>query len=168
MTPHDTLMALTAAMPMKQIDIDGKPYLQRYFAGTFANDHDLWLHRFLSCDGERHLHCHPFEARTIILTGGYTEETPEGMFERYAEPAGLGLIERRLQRGLSMWPAPLEWGRPITVFDWHRIASVRPDTWTAFIVGPQRLPAWYFRDDDGDLDVRLASPRDWWKNHGPR
>ena len=59
-------------------------------------------------------------------------------------------------------------GRPITVFDWHRIARVAPETWTAFIVEPARLPMWYFKDDMGRLESVAASDRKWWLTAGNR
>lgn len=155
---NDELLALTASMPMKQIDVNGKPYLQRYYAGTTAKGDDLWIHRFLSSDGDRHLHSHPFNARSVVLCGGYLEETPRGVFHR--NPDGLTPSEA-IKFADHI-------GRPITVFDWHRIASVAPQTWTLFIVEPPRLPMWFFRDGEGNLEAVKASPRDWFLQYGPR
>lgn len=166
---NELMLELTKAMPMKQIDIDGEPYLQRYYAGTFADGHDLWLHRFISCDGERHLHCHPFDSRSVIMTGGYVEELPDGPVERPADPSGADRIVGMMALGIQTMHAEyLTIGRVITVYDWHRIASVQPGTWTAFIVKPKRLPCWFFRDETGALEQVRASPRDWWKSFGPR
>jgi len=198
---NELLMRLTAAMPMKQINIyqngtaldhpkntincqyDGddlyhwdQPYLQRYFAGIFRDGSDLWLHRFLSADGERHLHSHPFEFETIMLHGGYVEEfinshglqavretfpDPESDLPRLIEEFLLAInkIESRkfLEYGCM--------GRSLNLYDWHRIVSVFPETWTAVIVKPKRLPKWFFKDDNGDLSDMNASPRDWWKDY---
>lgn len=165
---NQSMLDLTASMPMKQIDIDGEPYLQRYYAGTFASGEDLWLHRFISCDGDRHLHCHPFDARSIIMAGGYTEETPDGMAERFPETGAANRILAMIQLGVQMARPGPSMGRIITVYDWHRIASVQPGTWTAFIVKPQRLPMWHFMAEDGTLEPVMASPRDWWKQYGVR
>ena len=152
---HRRLMDLTATMPMKQIDIGGKPYLQRYFVQTLADGRDLWLHRFLSADGEQHLHSHPFNSESVILCGGYVEETGDARVERYGDADLQDVIDGTVT------------GRVITVFDWHRIVRVEPDTWTAFIVSPERLPFWYFLDD-GRLTPVPSSPRDWWKFCGTR
>lgn len=162
----ENLMERTAEMPMKQIDVNGAPYLQRYYAGTFADGSDLWIHRFLSCDGDRHLHSHPFNARSIILCGWYDEETPLGSFRR--EPCS-GL--RRIMTAINYSPETVAVGpigRAITVFDWHRIAQVAPETWTAFIVEPARLPVWFFKDDSGNLEPVAASDRKWWLTAGNR
>ena len=37
MISHETMMALTADMPMKEIVINGGAYLQRYFAHSLAD-----------------------------------------------------------------------------------------------------------------------------------
>jgi len=130
---NELLMRLTAAMPMKQINLDKflneshqlgstkvtetvcvqTPYLQRYFAGTFRDGSDLWLHRFLSADGDRHLHSHPFEFESIILHGGYTEEFIEldgSKKTRYSEPSRLqdwansiGITGSSLKKRISLW-----------------------------------------------------------------
>lgn len=166
---NEQLLALTASMPCKQIDIGGKPYLQRYYAGTTADHHDTWIHRFLSCDGDRHLHNHPFEARSLVLRGGYLEDMPNGQFHRMREP---WMSERWLKGALKHLPDStsrcFEDGRRISVFDWHRIVSVEPETWTLFIVAPQRLPAWFFKNDAGELEMMKPSPRDWWKQYKTR
>ena len=163
MTPA-YLTEYTSQMPCKTIQINGADYLRRYYAGTFENDQDLWLHEFLTCDGERHLHCHPFESRSFIICGGYTEETPDGLYEHRADEipewlklALLGVLDRAGGGG-----------RRISVYDWHRIAAVLPGTWTAFIVDHRRLPMWCFRSEDGTLEPVKASPREWYLSHGPR
>lgn len=204
LTPQ-TLLRLTADMPMKQINLDvyydkecpltGKiervksldkstPYLQRYYAGTFRDGSDLWLHRFLSNDGDRHLHSHPFEFSSVMLCGGYTEEflTRDGSKDyrvtlpnpdsRLPELLEEFLIQLKVKmfRPMAMSFLSIAGGasQSIDVYDWHRICAVTNDTWTAVIVKPQRLPKWFFKDDDGDLSDMKASPRDWWKNYKTR
>lgn len=169
---NELMLDLTKEMPMKQIDINGRPYLQRYYAGTTADNRDLWLHRFMSSDGERHLHCHPFNARSVILSGSYIEEYAyegsEGSAIREVDYLDVDKLIFMLTHPSTMIISALRMGRPITVFDWHRIAEVRPDTWTLFIVDPERLPMWFFRDDEGKLEPVVASPRDWHLGFGPR
>jgi len=207
LTPQ-TLLRLTADMPMKQINIpmvgtaldspsnaincryDGddiyrweQPYLQRYYAGTFRDGSDLWLHRFLSNDGDRHLHSHPFEFQSVMLCGGYTEE--------FIDHEGRKKTRKTLPNPSSQLPALLEEfligmsssfppmshvflslargsQNDIDVYDWHRIAAVNDDTWTAVIVKPRRLPKWFFKDDNGDISDMRGSSRDWWKNYKTR
>lgn len=196
------LLDLTAKMPMKQINLDGikvgesfdvsipsrpneivgkasliieKPYMQRYFAGTFRDGVDLWLHRFLSSDGDRHLHSHPFEFNSVILNGGYKEEFLCDDGKKVVRTwDAKGHINEILESILQDIKSPFN-SRPdsfcflacarkystVGVFDWHRIAEVRPDTWSAVLVKKQRLPKWYFKSDDGDLVDMISSPRDW-------
>jgi len=194
---NNLLLRLTAAMPMKQINLDKfinvaisdniteticiqSPYIQRYYAGTFRDGSDLWLHRFLSAEGDRHLHSHPFEFESIILHGGYTEEFIDidgSKKTRESLPSPDSklpeLIDEVFIYGLGMYSATfLSMARganqSLDVYDWHRIASVLPETWTAVIVNPKRLPKWFFKDDDGELSDKLSSPRDWWKDYKVR
>jgi len=203
---NELLLRLTANMPMKQINLerpvplslteaeklfgeDGyrgngtmtayKPYLQRYYAGTFRDDVDLWLHRFLSNDGDRHLHSHPFNFTTIMLNGGYTEEfiKRDGSQDfRITLPdpeSGLPeLLEEMLKSIGSLrsytFNEYANHGRSIDVFDWHRIAAVNDETWTAVLVNKSRLPKWFFKDERGDLTDVKSSDRNWWKDYKVR
>lgn len=171
----EILMYLTANMPMKQIDVLGRPYLQRYFAGT-ADDSDIWVHRFLNCDGDRHLHNHPWRGISLVLHGGYTEDHRAGdehaISQRTRTPTDMPLwmIQSLINNDLKFvahykrrLPGSIGAGIEITPFTWHRISSILPDTWTLMIVAKSRLPFWYFQDDSGDLEVMQASPRDWHK-----
>jgi len=155
------------------------PYLQRYFAGTFRDDVDLWLHRFLSSDGDKHLHSHPFNFTTIMLNGGYTEEfiKRDGSQDfRITLPdpeSGLPeLLEEMLKSIGSLrsytFNEYANHGRSIDVFDWHRIAAVNDETWTAVLVNKSRLPKWFFKDERGDLTDVKSSDRNWWKDYKVR
>ena len=205
---NETLLRLTANMPMKQINLThmgtaiDEPknsfnsqylgsdlyswecaYLQRYYAGTFRDGSDLWLHRFLSGDGDRYVHSHPFEFDTVMLCGGYTEEfitKDGGKDHRVSLPNPKSqlpeLLEEFLIKLSGNFPPSsyvflsLSHGanQSLDVYDWHRIASVQPETWTAVIVKPKRLPKWFFKDDDGDLIDMKASEREWWENYKVR
>ncbi|MET0356195.1 MAG: hypothetical protein ABW044_05415 [Cellvibrio sp.] len=160
-------------------------YLQRYFAGTFRDGVDLWLHRFLSNDGDRHLHNHPFEFATVMLCGGYTEDYMDSNGDkewRITTPCASSDLPKMIDAYLSRIHAPIVQARPtseqflhsagehrkVGVFDWHRIAAVNPETWTAVLVKRPRLPKWYFKDDDGDIQDMRASARDWFKNYNVR
>lgn len=67
------LRNLVRSRPMRLIEINGEPYLERYYMGT-VQGRQIWLHRFVRDDAERHVHDHPWTALSIILTGGYTEQ----------------------------------------------------------------------------------------------
>lgn len=178
-----TMLRLTADMPMKQININGAGYLQRYYAGTFRDGCDLWMHRFLSSDGDRHVHNHPFEFQTVMLCGGYTEEFIDhngSKDHRVSLPNANSHLPLLLEEFLiqlkskhphhSMTFLNLAHGanNSIDLYDWHRICAVNDDTWTAVIVNPKRLPKWHFKNDDWEIKDETASARDWWKNYKTR
>ena len=155
MMTHDSLMELTKDLPMKQIDVNGAGYLQRYFVGEDAGG-QTWLHRFLTADAERHVHSHPWVGTSMILCGKYTEHLrkrtglPHMPFTdrtRYFAPGEVNQI----------WPETL-----------HRIIEVEPDTWTLLHIKPGRQPTWSFFDDGGNEIVMQSSPEDWHKNFGVR
>ena len=63
---------------------DNEPYLERFY--IFLKDRknfpfNIFLHRFLKSDPDD-LHDHPWNFRTIILSGGYWEYTENGKFWR--------------------------------------------------------------------------------------
>jgi len=197
---HESMLELTKNMPMKLISIEKKihlnsemasingqqivvsnydaetiPYLERYYAGTLRDGADLWFHRFLTNDSERHLHSHPFNFRTIMLCGGYTEEflTPAGEKDFRVtlpdmHPINFNMLSYFSKNSIGKLSSEFVRGREIDVFDWHRIAVVEPDTWTMMIVQPERLPAWFFKDDDGELKHMKSSPKEWWHDFSPR
>jgi len=123
------LYKLAGRLPCRLIDINGKPYLERYHLAKLAGCH-IMLHRFVSGDSERHVHDHPWRwALSLILTGSYLEEIA-GAFE----PGGwLSRVRRVRFINLS---------RPLT---FHRIVEPVPETWTLFITGP-RFKGWGFLD----------------------
>lgn len=72
--------------PYNDIIIDGRTYMRRFWAFNpipglpgsdklrqFAWLPNVRLNHILLPDPDRHLHDHPWDARTIILDGGYTE-----------------------------------------------------------------------------------------------
>lgn len=136
---HEILMRATESMPMKQIDINGEPYLQRYFISRYDDGVQYWLHRFLRNDAERHMHTHPWSAYSKIITGTYTERTAAG--------------DRIYSAGEVNY---------ITPDKAHRIVQVKPNTWTLMTVQPGRKPDWKFIGEDGEQIVS-ASPVEWWK-----
>lgn len=146
---HEHMMALTANMPMKCIEINGEPYLERYFAHMLADGTQVWYHRFLRNDSERHLHTHPWMAVSTILVGCYLEERSiDGP-----------VFVRGFQEGDSNLIAPSTL---------HRIVEVLPNTWTMMIVDPGRKPTWHFVDEKGKRTEMPTSPFEWNKDFQPR
>jgi hypothetical protein len=114
--------------PSHTIMLDGRPYISRWFlsadpppGSTLAEG---WhLHRIHASDGDRRLHNHPTEwARAWILRGGYVEQRGAACLT-YAPGDRVEL--------------------PPHVY--HRIRSVRPNTWTLFRAGPKHGRGWGFR-----------------------
>lgn len=181
---HEQMLEITKLMPMKQINVHESPYLHRYFAGRFSDGKDLWLHNFLSKDGDEHAHNHPFEFKTLVVNGGLTEaiHTDLGIDYqiRIAKPSfdyvhflkiqlavlSNPIIENR--QSSSVFEVRMGGAdKSVSVFDWHRIAAVEDMTWTAVIVDHKRLPQWYFKDGSNIEPVK-SSPRDWYKNYAFR
>jgi hypothetical protein len=148
---HEFMMALTVEMPMKEIIVNGEVYLQRYFAHKLADGTQVWYHRFLRNDSERHLHSHPWDAISKILTGRYVEERQDIHFnETYLAsylPGNMNVIDEEIL---------------------HRIVEVEPNTWTMMIVSPERLPTWHFIEEDGTQTEMPTSPFEWHQDFQPR
>ena len=148
---HESMMALTAKMPMKEIIINGEVYLQRYFAHQLADGTQVWYHRFLRNDSEQHLHSHPWSARSKILIGSYIEES--------RSEAGDFNVSQKYFAG----DANNIWYDTI-----HRIVEVEPDTWTLMIVSPGRKSTWHFIETDGTKTEMPTSPFEWHQDFQPR
>ncbi len=181
---HEMMMEVTKNMPMKPTFIDEELYMERYYAGTFRDGSDLWYHHFLRNDAERHLHSHGFEFKTTMLCGAYTEEclNKDGKKDLRVTLPPVFDEARAFLKNIVLASVDLpkldfrkeymyygnNHGRKISVFDWHRIAAVEPDTWTMIVVQPERLPYWFFKDDEGNIEQIPSSPKDWWKDYKPR
>ena len=87
-------------------------YLHRWCLIPRNKQRNVYIHRILSAD-ENMLHDHPWDFESIILSGGYLEQTESGT-ERHKKGD-------RFHRKAA---------------DLHRIVSVQPDTWTLVITGP--------------------------------
>lgn len=125
------LFWLSAKLPCRMIGINGQPYLERYHLGRVFGV-TFYLHRFISGDGDRNVHDHPWrQSAALILAGGYTEERvtwfdPFGWrFKlRDLKPFRLNLISHRA---------------------FHRIVKTRPETWTLFM-HTSRIKSWGFME----------------------
>lgn len=119
---------LTNYLHCRVILVEGKSYLERYYITKH-----IYLHRFISGDGDRHVHDHPWAwAFSIILLGGYLEET------------GLG---KRINRKFFNF---------ISSTYYHRILSVEPKTWTLFVRG-KMIKRWGFLDYNGKYTFAKVS-----------
>lgn len=117
--------------PPHTITLDGK-YITRWFlendpapGSTLANG---WhLHCIHAGDGDRCLHNHPTDwAYAWMLRGGYVEER-----EKLS-----GVVAISYEPGDRVELPP---------HVYHRIRSVRPNTWTLFRAGPKHGRGWGFR-----------------------
>lgn len=176
---NKVLLRQTQNLPCKIIEINGAPYLERYFLGHNANGFQLWLHHFLTADGERHHHSHPWFAISQILCGGYCEETLK-MFSQQEFPEFLNNLERyqtghfahcteakihdgtvKIKRQRWYFCGHTNLISPGTL---HRITEVKPNTWTSLTVTKERAESWFFIDDNGNRQTMAASPSEWWQN----
>lgn len=95
------------------------------------------LHRIMRPDGDRHLHDHPWNARTCILRGHYDEVRLERPYVAIGDFATVETIYRR-KAGAT---AQLRFG------EYHRILRVSDGgVWTLFITGRYR-GTWGFNVD---------------------
>lgn len=156
------LSRLTASRPMRLIEIDGNPYLERYHMATLGA-FQVWLHHFVRNDAERHVHDHPWSALSVILTGGYTEEVAEAAQTHDTS-------HHTISRHTRQFVAPAL--NLITGRHMHRITEVTRGTWTLMLVGPRHGRGWFFYDD-GPEGIRrrqpfASTPDDWWRTAGTR
>lgn len=116
------LFALTANLPCRLITVKGEPYLERYYLGRLFGM-TAYLHRFVSADGDREVHDHPWKfAMSFVLCGGYVERRMLSMSHK--EVDGVITKLRRVRVGMPNVLLPTSF---------HQIVSVRPNTWTLFI-----------------------------------
>lgn len=123
------LYAITAKRPCRLIDVEGRPYLERYYLGKFFGV-TFYLHRFIHGDGDRDVHDHPWRLSVaMVLAGGYVEERVTRI-----SPDGWAYKIRHL------YP-----GKPniIRYRDFHRIRYTHQETWTLFC-HTRRIKTWGF------------------------
>lgn len=96
------------------------------------------IHHIMRPDGDRHLHDHPWNARTIILQGWYLEEVPKAEGRRQFRSRVTGSTARLL------------------FGEYHRIDLLPPEgTWTLFIT-------WRYRGTWGfDVDGKKVPWREY-------
>jgi hypothetical protein len=137
------------------IKVGGEEYIERYYLGkwTFWKwELGAFLHEYRNPDGDRQLHNHPWRwCMGIPLVGGYTEER----LVHLCPFLGVQFVLRNIWRFRPNY---------IRGFDFHRIASVKPGTWTLFIHG-KRLGGWGFLFED-PLSKEL--PQMWFEQNDPQ
>lgn len=141
------LHALSGFLPVRLINIDDKPYFERYHICTLFGV-TFYLHRFLSATGDTHTHNHPYEScAALILVGGYTEarvisdpyDTRADVIEEL-EHFGAGQINR------------------IGRHDFHRLQRTEPETWTLFMRTERHREGWVIVERIGDRVVHVKQP----------
>lgn len=130
----------------------GRWWLFNAYPGAYGDHpqprHIPWLpsvriHNICRADQDRDLHDHPWNARTIVLRGWYTEERPfEQLTDYQAIQADGGTQEgRALFHRRSGYTGRLLFGQ------YHRISEVsQGGVWTLFITGRKR-GTWGFMVD---------------------
>lgn len=86
------------------------PYLRRWWIVPRNELCNVYLHEVLRSDDDRALHDHPWANTSMIVSGGYHEHTPDGVFWR--EP---GWVGHREATALHRLVVP-EGGRAVTLF----------------------------------------------------
>lgn len=113
-------------------------YMYRYWLfNPYPKNHQAWrfpisirLHRIMRRDMDRDKHDHPWNARTFILRGGYTEERLEYLESCEYFGGHTYSIDYRRKAGDT---ATLRYG------EYHCITEVSDDgVWTLFITGKYR------------------------------
>ena len=140
---------------------DGSLYMGRWWVfnpytrlpdGETAPARWSWLpsirvHHIMRPDNDRHLHDHPWNARTIVLRGWYTEERPWASLSESdldaADGMAIGDETRAIFHRVSGYTGRLMFGQ------YHRISSVSSGgVWTLFLTWRKR-GTWGF-DVDGE------------------
>lgn len=102
----------------------------------------LRLHHILRSDADRHLHDHPFDFTSFLLSGGYIEVTP------WQPPEGAPLA--RQQRYFPRFSIVRKRAE-----ETHALVLTRP-LWTFVITGPKRR-RWGFHTEKGWIYYRNYS-----------
>lgn len=121
--------------PCRVYEIDGKPYLERYFLFE-ALGIRFYLHRFVDGDHSESFHHHPWPwSLALILCGGYREERLRNAISQGVtiSPRAMQIRVRNLRLGRFNW---------IGSKTLHRIEAPLPGTWTLFIHAARKTQRW--------------------------
>lgn len=162
----DWLIRRAQRTPYSPIVKDGELYMERFWlfnaypdTGASGADRKPWrfpisirIHRIVLPDQDRHLHDHPWNARTFILRGWYHEVRP------LATP-GHRTPDDFVMELLTAIPDQFYIRRAgdtaaLSFGEYHRIASVSPGgVWTLFVTGKYR-GTWGFLVDGAKVQWR--------------
>lgn len=124
----------------------GAPYMRRFIFRLPFKLGTVRLHQILRSDDDRHLHDHPFDFVSILLTGSYAETTPtpcdcdaESRGYHYRCDFEISPTRRRIWPRFSIVRKRAE--------DLHRLTLSRP-LWTLVFAGPKRRD-WGFATELG-------------------
>lgn len=124
----DWLIRRAMRTPYTHIDKDGDVYMYRYWLFNPYKENSsgkgnwfpisIRLHHIVRPDQDRHMHDHPWNARTFILRGWYIEKREEGRYYWRGEGE----------------TAKLNFG------EYHYITGISPlhGAWTLFVTGKYR------------------------------
>jgi hypothetical protein len=112
-------------------------YMRRWILRTPWGS--LRVHHILRSDDDRHLHDHPFDFTSLLLTGGYTEETPIADSVAISAEARKTLRWRIFYGRFSIVRRQAE--------QLHRLILSKP-VWTLVVAGPKRR-SWGFETPKG-------------------
>ena len=148
---------LVSLLPHMTINVDGKPYLTRYY--LFLKDRkfgNVYIHHFHSSDQGLELHNHPWVwGVSFVLSGGYAEERARSpvTWDATLGPAipHKVMIEKRHIKPCSI--------NVIRATDFHRVDLdvEEKGAWTIFMAG-RRAKSWGFLNRD------TAEYKDWRTN----
>ena len=115
----------------KLIEVDGKPYLHRFYIKHNGRLPGIYLHHFHQSDPDRDLHNHPWRwSFSFIMTGGYFEERLAVVPDTH-EAAGIAYKETYDRKAPCI--------NYITGDTFHRVVlkDLKNGAWTIFCSGPE-------------------------------
>jgi hypothetical protein len=124
--------------------------LSRWWVENVGN---VYLHRLHGPDPDRAVHNHPWRAVCLVLRGGYMQ------IKHTQNANGSTTVRYEFVGGVNH----LRWN------EYHKIVSVRPNTWTLCVHGPVRR-VWGFLTSAGHVDhaTYLNPPAPVSRLSGPR
>lgn len=127
------------ALGHDEIGTDGTTYMRRWF--FWCPWFGVRVHHILRSDPDRHMHDHPWDFMSLLLTGGYTEVVP-----RYSEsPSAHCPNPRKIHH--PRWSVLRHKAE-----DLHRLVLDKP-VWTLVFTGHKRK-SWGFATERGMVPWR--------------
>lgn len=121
-----------------------RPYMRRWWIIPRNPLFNIYLHNVLRDDDDRALHDHPWFNCSIVLKGGYWEETPKGRFWR--APGSIKLRSPWARHRLELE----KHYENVIEFDGGMPRFEPIPAWTLFITGPKiRVWGFWCKNQDG-------------------